>query len=183
MCTASIALFTDLEIILEMISIGTLLVFYLVANALIYRRYVVIGSNQPFTTLLFLLLLTSSSVGFSMSWKLRGQWLSLALFGGASIIMTSFYQYMVPYIRSPLEWSLPFMPWPAASSIFLNVFLMTTFKKRSYIRFAIWACLVTLFYILYGVHSTYSAEETEKCVDDVNQNISTQPNKIEIQMV
>ncbi|KAH9317549.1 hypothetical protein KI387_019318, partial [Taxus chinensis] len=39
-CTAVIALFTDLEILVNLICIGTLLVFYMVANALVYRRYV-----------------------------------------------------------------------------------------------------------------------------------------------
>ncbi|KAL5724065.1 hypothetical protein ACHQM5_007374 [Ranunculus cassubicifolius] len=183
-CTASIALFTELEIILEMVSIGTLLVFYLVANALIYRRYVVKGSNQPLPTLVYLFLLTLSSVGFSICWKLRGQWWSLALCGGASIMFTVIFQYMIPCLRNPSsEWSLPMMPWPAASSVVLNVFLMTTLRKRSYIRFGIWACVVTLFYVLYGVHSTYSPEDIEKRVDDVNPNIPTQPTKIELQLV
>ncbi|PIA31013.1 hypothetical protein AQUCO_05300087v1, partial [Aquilegia coerulea] len=165
-CTASIALFTELDIIMEMVSIGTLLVFYLVANALIYRRCVVIGSSRPFPTLLFLLLLSSCSVGFSMSWKLEEQWWSISLFGGASIMVTAIFQYMVPNIRRPSDWSLSFMPWPAASSIFLNVFIMTTLGRRSFIRFGIWACLVILFYILYGVHSTYNVEAVEKSVDD-----------------
>ncbi|KAF9625423.1 hypothetical protein IFM89_022581 [Coptis chinensis] len=182
-CTASIALFTELEIILDMVSIGTLLVFYLVANALIYRRYVVIGSNLPFRTLLFLLLLTSCSVGFSVSWKFKEHWWSLALFGGASITITTIFHYMVPCIRRPSDWSLPLMPWPAASSIFLNIFLMTTITKRAFIRFGIWACVVSLFYVFYGVHSAYTVEELEKNVDEVNPNSSTQRSKVEIQMV
>lgn len=63
--------------------------------------------------------------------------------------------------RPDHEWQVPFMPWPAALSIFLNVFLMGTLKKLSYERFGVWTCLVTLVYMLYGVHSTYQAEEME----------------------
>ncbi|KAA8522143.1 hypothetical protein F0562_012543, partial [Nyssa sinensis] len=179
-CTASIALFTELEIVIEMISIGTLLVFYLVANALIYRRYVIISNNPPLHTLLFLFLLSCSSIGFSVLWKLKQQWWNLPLCGGSMITMTAFFRYMVPCLRQPSQWSVPFMPWPAAISIFLNVFLTTTLKKVAYQRFGIWACSITLFYVLYGVHSTYQAEEMEMGVDGVNPNSTTQHSKLDI---
>ncbi|KAB5573976.1 hypothetical protein DKX38_001170 [Salix brachista] len=160
LCTASIALFTELSVILEIISISTLLVFYMVANALIYRRYVVMSHNPPSQTLLFLFLLSSSAIGFSMSWKLDEQWRALPVFGGFMVAITAFFQYMVPSVCQPDEaWSVPFMPWPAVTSIFLNVFLMTTLKAISFQRFGVWAFLITLFYVLYGVHSTYRAEE------------------------
>ncbi|KAJ8512249.1 hypothetical protein OPV22_002683 [Ensete ventricosum] len=165
-CTASIALFTDLEIVIEMISIGTLLVFYLVAGALIYRRYVKLGGgggiSSPLPTLLFLLLLTSTSIGFSLSWKLNGgYWWGLPMFGIAAIAITGIFHRKVPCNRSTAEWSVPLMPWPAASSIFLSVFLMASLKKRSFLRFVLWSCFITLFYALYGVHSTFHAEEME----------------------
>lgn len=163
-----------------MISIGTLLVFYMVANALIYRRYVKPGSNRPLPTLIFLLLLSSSSIGFSLSWKLKEDWWGLVLFGGASIFITAFFHYKVPCVHHPPEWSVPFMPWPAAASSFLNVFLMTTLKKKAFQRFGVWSCVIILFYVLYGVHSTYHAEEMDMGVDDVNQNSTTPQIKIEI---
>nr|CAD1844974.1 unnamed protein product [Ananas comosus var. bracteatus] len=163
LCTAAVALFTDLEIVLEMISIGTLLVFYLVANALIYHRYVNLGANRPLPVLLFLLLLTSTSLGFSLTWKLNGkQWWVLALFGGTSILITILFHCAVPCYRHPSsEWSVPLMPWPAAASVFLNVFLITSLKKKSFLRFGLWSAVIILFYVLYGVHSTYYAEEVE----------------------
>ncbi|KAF6136046.1 hypothetical protein GIB67_035914 [Kingdonia uniflora] len=182
-CTASIALFTDLNIVFEMISIGTLLVFYLVANALLYRRYVVISNNHPLPTLLYLMLLSSTSICFSLSWKLKEQWWSLALFGGISITITTFFYYTVPCLGRSSDLYVPLMPWPAATSIFLNVFLMTTLKMRSFQRFGVWACVVTLFYVFYGVHSTYSVEEREIGVDEVNQNSFAQQANIEIQIV
>ncbi|XP_073111192.1 cationic amino acid transporter 6, chloroplastic-like isoform X2 [Elaeis guineensis] len=186
--TASIALFTELEIVLEMISIGTLLVFYLVANALVYRRYVKVGRNRPLPTLLFLLLLTSSSIGFSLSWKLNeGYWWEMALFGGASILVTAFFHHRVPCNHRPSEWSVPFMPWPAAASIFLNVFLMTALKAKAFVRFAVWSFVITLFYALYGVHSTYHAEEMEmeRGIDQGNANPSShdhQAAKLDVQV-
>ncbi|XP_010434728.1 PREDICTED: cationic amino acid transporter 6, chloroplastic-like [Camelina sativa] len=171
-CTASIALFTDLEIVMELISLGTLCVFYLVANALIYRKYTLTGQNSPLHTLSFLALLSSSALAFSLWWKLNKPWWGLLLSLAITIAVTVFFQYHTSLLSStanknllapiPSTWSVPFMPWPAAISVFLNVFLTTTLKKLSFQRFAIWTCLVTLFYVLYGVHRTYEAEEMDR---------------------
>ena len=189
LCTASIALFTELDIIIELVSIGTLMVFYLVANALIYRRYAITSNHAPpLYTLLFLFLLSLTSLCFSISWKFKQQWWGLVLFGGLVITITASFQRMVVVHSSNLSqdahWSVPFMPWPPAMSIFLNVFLMTTLKPLSFQRFAIWSCLITIFYVLYGVHSTYQAEEIE--MGGVNQvNSSSDSNlqaKVEIQV-
>ncbi|KAI4315196.1 hypothetical protein L6164_028031 [Bauhinia variegata] len=183
-CTASIALFTEMDIIVEMVSIGTLLVFYLVANALVYRRYAITSNSPPLHTLLFLFLLSFGAIGFSISWKLKQQWWGLPVFGGFMITITAFFQYMVPSLGQHADWCVPFMPWPAAISIFLNVFLMTTLKILAFQRFAIWACFITIFYALYGVHSTYQAEviEIEMAVNDTNSNNSNMQSKVEIQV-
>lgn len=167
-----------------MISIGTLLVFYLVANALIYRRYVIMSNNPPQHTLLYLLVLSCTSLGFSLSWKLQRQWWGLPVCGAAMIILTAFFTYLIPCDSHSTEWSVPLMPWPAAISIFLNVFLMTTLPKLSYQRFGLWACLVTLFYVLYGVHSTYQGEiEDTSITSPDHSNFSTQQEKLDIQVL
>lgn len=186
-CQAAIALFTELEIVIEMISIGTLLVFYLVSNALIYRRYVVQNKTHPVRTLLFLSLLSCSSIAFSISWKMKRPYCmwSLPLFGGLMISITALFQFIMTRYSPPPSpvtaeedeekkcWCVPLMPWPAAVSIFLNVFLMTTLKKLSYQRFSVWAGLITLFYVFYGVHSTYRAEEIVEDGGNVNTNTSS----------
>ncbi|XP_027362627.1 cationic amino acid transporter 6, chloroplastic-like [Abrus precatorius] len=182
-CTASIALFTELDIIIELVNIGTLLVFYLVGNALIYRRYVITSHTPPLHTLLFLLLFSLSALGFSLSWKFNQQWWGLPLFGGFMITVTAFFQHKVPLSHAQdADWCVPFMPWPAALSIFLNVFLMATLKFLSFQRFAMWACFITIFYVLYGVHSTYQAEEIEMgvTVNQVNSTTCNLQSKVEV---
>ncbi|XP_040379337.1 cationic amino acid transporter 7, chloroplastic-like [Oryza brachyantha] len=164
LCTASIALFTELQVVFEMISIGTLLVFYLVANALIYHRYAKLGANRSLHVLLFLLLLTLSSLGFSLSRRIDGQcrW-GMALFGTISVAITAIFHCTVrrDMAEPPSEWTVPLMPWPAAASVFLNMFLMTTLKMMSFQRFGLWSLVIIIFYVCYGVHSTYTAEENE----------------------
>ncbi|KAM4073639.1 hypothetical protein ACB094_10G035100 [Castanea mollissima] len=183
LCTATIALFTELKIVVEMINLGVLLVFYLVANALIYRKYVMISHNPPSHTFLFLFLLSSCALGFSISWQFHEQWWNLSIFGGSMIIITALFQYIVPCLRQDTEWSVPFMPWPAAMSVFLNVFLMSTLKTSAFQTFGIWACMITLFYVLYGVHSTFKAEEFEMGVNEVNPCSSILQPKVDIQVI
>lgn len=168
-----------------MISIGTLLVFYLVSNALIFRRYVILSKNPPLHTLFFLFLLSCTSFAFSLAWKLKLQWWNLLLIATLTISMTVIFQYLVPLVvvRRPDSWLVPFMPWPATISIFLNVFLMTTLKMVAYKRFGIWAGFITIFYVIYGVHSTYRAEEIMEMVV-VDNNVNTQQTaKVEIQVL
>lgn len=110
----------------------------------------------------------------------------LPLFGGSLITITAIFHYTVPSSRQELEWSVPLMPWPAAISIFLNVFLITTLKILSFQRFGAWTCFLILFYVLYGVHSTYRAEEMEiEMVTEINgagTNLGvSQERKIDIQ--
>ncbi|CAN4127718.1 unnamed protein product [Withania somnifera] len=188
--TIVLALFTELDIVIEMISIGTLLVFYLVSNALIFRRYVILSKNPPLHTLFFLFLLSCTSFAFSLAWKFKLHWWNLLLFAGLTISTTIIFQYLVPLVvmERPESWLVPFMPWPATISIFLNVFLITTLKMVAYKRFGIWAGVVTIFYLLYGVHSTYHAEEIMEMVavdHNVNTNSSThqQITKADIRLV
>jgi hypothetical protein len=53
--TTAIALFTDLDVLLNLVSIGILFVFYMVANVVVYRHYVVAGTTNPWPTVSFLL--------------------------------------------------------------------------------------------------------------------------------
>ncbi|GLJ46965.1 hypothetical protein SUGI_0991150 [Cryptomeria japonica] len=161
-CTAAIALFTELKIVLKMISIGTLVVFYIVANALIYRRHVKIGVTKPLPTVVFLLVFSASATGFALFWHLnKHSWWGLVTFGTISVLLIAGFQFFVPIVHHPKDWGVPLMPWFPAASIFLNVFLLSSLDKKSYERFGIWTILAVLFYVFYGVHSSHDAEVSE----------------------
>lgn len=160
-CTAGIALFTDLSVLLNLISIGTLFVFYMVANALIFRRHHVPGKTSSLPTAAFLTLLTVLAATFVTVWQCdkhnNHSW-ALYLLGGLAIALTSLFWLKVPTAQKGKDWSVPCMPWVAAASIFLNVFLLGSVDKDSYIRFLAWTAIAVVFYLLYGVHSTHDAE-------------------------
>ncbi|XP_047977690.1 cationic amino acid transporter 7, chloroplastic-like [Salvia hispanica] len=163
MLTAAIALFTDLDILLDLVSIGTLFVFYMVANAVIYRRYVAIGTTNPWPTLSFLFCFSLTCILFTLLWYLtpsgKPRLVMLGVSAALAIALLQVFLFMVPQVRKPENWGVPFMPWIPSISIFLNIFLLGALNKASYIRFGYFSALTVLVYVVYSVHSSFDAEE------------------------
>lgn len=160
--TAAIAVFTDLNVLLNLVSIGTLFVFYMVANAVIYRRYVVIGTTNPWPTLSLLCSFSFTSIIFTLFWHFMPQGKSKAFMLGActviAIAMIQVFRCMVPQARKPEFWGVPLMPWVPCASIFLNIFLLGSLDGPSYVRFAFFSALAVLVYVFYSVHTSFDAE-------------------------
>lgn len=158
-----IAIFTDLNILLNLVSIGTLFVFYMVANAVIYRRYVSVGITNPWPTLSFLICLSLTAVIFTLMWQLAPGGKPKAFILGActaiAVGIIQLFHYMVAQARKPEFWGVPLMPWIPSISIFLNIFLLGSLDKPSYIRFGFFSGLIVLVYVLYSVHASFDAEE------------------------
>ncbi|XP_024029570.1 cationic amino acid transporter 7, chloroplastic [Morus notabilis] len=160
--TALIALFTDLNVLLNLVSIGTLFVFYMVANAVIYRRYIVVGTTNPWPTLSFLCSFTFTSIMFTLIWQFAPPGKPKAVMLGASaliaVAMLQIFNCMVPQARKPEFWGVPLMPWIPSISIFLNIFLLGSLDGPSYVRFGFFSALAVLVYVFYSVHASFDAE-------------------------
>ncbi|KAJ0244203.1 Cationic amino acid transporter 6 [Hirschfeldia incana] len=160
--TAALALFTDLNVLLNLVSIGTLFVFYMVANAVIFRRYVAVRYTKPWPTLSFLCLFSITSIVFTLVWKLAPsgspKWFMLGASGVAAIVIVQIFHCVVPQARTPEFWGVPLMPWTPCVSIFLNIFLLGSLDAPSYIRFGFFSGLAVLVYVFYSVHASYDAE-------------------------
>ncbi|XP_057978861.1 cationic amino acid transporter 6, chloroplastic [Malania oleifera] len=161
--TAAIALFTDVSVLLNLVSIGTLFIFYMVANALIYRRYVTIGTTSPWPTLSFLCSFSLTCIMFTLIWHFTPHGRPKAfMLGACSIIAVAILQLfhcIVPQTQKPQFWGVPFMPWIPSVSIFMNIFLLGSLDAASYVRFGFFSAIAVLLYVLYSVHASYDAEE------------------------
>ncbi|KAI3470628.1 hypothetical protein Pfo_027291 [Paulownia fortunei] len=159
----AIALFTDVNILLNLVSIGSLFVFYMVANAVIYRRYVTHGTTNPWPTLTFLFCFSLTSVILTLLWQFAPSGKPKAIMLGSCIAVAIgvllLFHFMVPQARKPEFWGLPLMPWIPSISIFLNIFLLGSLDRPSYVRFGFFSGLAVLVYVLYSVHSSFDAEE------------------------
>ncbi|EOA32014.1 hypothetical protein CARUB_v10015257mg [Capsella rubella] len=160
--TAALALFTDLNVLLNLVSIGTLFVFYMVANAVIFRRYVALGYTMPWPTLSFLCLFSITSIFFTLVWQLVPpgplKWFMLDASAVTAIAIVQIFQCVVPQAIIPEFWGVPLMPWTPCVSIFLNIFLLGSLDAPSYIRFGFFSGLAVLVYVFYSVHASYDAE-------------------------
>jgi amino acid transporter len=172
--TAALALFTELDILLNLVSIGTLFVFYMVANAVVYRRYVGGGERRPaWPTLAFLAAFSLLALAFTLVWKLaphqhggaRTRTGLLAASGALALAAVAAFQALVPQAHAPELWGVPAMPWVPAASVFLNVFLLGSLDRPSYVRFGFFSAAAVLVYLLYSVHASYDAEEGGHALD------------------
>uniref|UniRef100_A0A1D1YY90 Cationic amino acid transporter 7, chloroplastic n=1 Tax=Anthurium amnicola TaxID=1678845 RepID=A0A1D1YY90_9ARAE len=164
--TAAIALFTDLNVLLNLVSIGTLFVFYMVANAVIYRRYVIVGTTSPWPTVSFLSFFSLASVLFALVWRFAPPGKTKALLLGGctafAALALHLFRFLVPQARKPEFWGVPLMPCVPAASIFLNVFLLGSLDGPSYVRFGVFSGLAVLVYLLYSVHASFDAEDGDR---------------------
>ncbi|KAL8518197.1 hypothetical protein ACS0TY_009533 [Phlomoides rotata] len=175
--TAAIALFTDLNILLNLVSIGSLFVFYMVANALIYRRYVFHGTTNPWPTLSFLICFSITSLIFTLLWQFSPSGKPKAFMLGSCIAaalgVVQLFQIMVPQARKPDFWGVPLMPWIPSISIFLNIFLLGSLDKPSYVRFGFFSVGVILVYVFYGVHSSFDAEKHGSLGQKIGESVDS----------
>ncbi|KAJ1264800.1 hypothetical protein BS78_08G029300 [Paspalum vaginatum] len=163
--TAALALLTDLDVLLNLVCIGTLFVFYMVANAVVYRRYAGSG-GRAWPTLAFLAAFSLAALAFTLVWQLappeRGGVRAglLAACAAAAAGTVGAFQALVPQAQRPGLWGVPGMPWVPAASVFLNVFLLGSLDRPSYVRFGCFSAAAVLVYVLYSVHASYDAEES-----------------------
>lgn len=169
--TAIIAFFTNLDILSNLLSISTLFIFMLVAVALLVRRYYASGvtttrDRNKFITCVVLIL--GSSIATAAYWgSTHTGWIAYAVTGPTWFIGTLGLQLFVPQAREPKVWGVPLVPWLPSASIAVNIFLLGSIDKDSFIRFGIWTCLLMVYYFLFGLHASYdTAMEMAKLGDN-----------------
>ncbi|KAF8655714.1 hypothetical protein HU200_061038 [Digitaria exilis] len=161
--TAVIALFTDLGILSNLLSISTLFIFTLVAIALLVRRYYAAGETSPSyrnKMIGCLAVIVASSVATAAYWGATssgdgGGWVAYVVTGAAWLAATAFLQWGVPKARSPAKWGVPLVPWLPAASVFINVFLLGSIDAASFVRFGVWTAALLVYYFLFGLHASY----------------------------
>ncbi|XP_028800010.1 cationic amino acid transporter 1-like [Neltuma alba] len=164
--SAVIAFFTELEILSNLLSISTLFIFMLVAVGLLVRRYYSSGvttkANQK-KLIGCLVLILGSSGAISGYWATSDGWVGYVVAVPFWVVGTVGMWLFVPQAKQPKHWGVPLVPWLPSVSIAINVFLLGSIDKDSFIRFGIWTALLLAYYVLFGLHASYdTAKELEK---------------------
>ncbi|XP_049398884.1 cationic amino acid transporter 1-like [Solanum stenotomum] len=157
--TAIIALFTKLDILSNLLSISTLFIFMLVALALLVRRYYVHGEttianrNKLIT---FLLIILASSIATATYWGLsKDGWIGYCITLPIWLLATIGLWYFVPQARKPKLWGVPLVPWLPSASIAINIFLLGSLDRASFMRFGVWTGFLLVYYLFFGLHASY----------------------------
>ncbi|XP_022847970.1 cationic amino acid transporter 1-like [Olea europaea var. sylvestris] len=165
--TAVIAFFTDLGILSNLLSISTLIIFMLVSVALLVRRYYVSGETTVENRnklIVFLLLIIGSSIAIAAYWGTsESGWIAYCVLAPIWFLSTVGLRIFVPQARIPKLWGIPLVPWLPSTSIAINIFLLGSIDKKSFIRFAIWSGFLLVYYFFFGLHASYdTAKEFER---------------------
>ncbi|KAM6575525.1 hypothetical protein CsatA_023852 [Cannabis sativa] len=163
--TAAVALFSNLEILAKLLSISTLFIFMLVSMGLIIRRYYVSGVTSNVNRrklVLCLVVILGSSIATSIYWANSEGWIGYVIYGPLWFLGTWVLWAFVPQARTPKIWGVPLVPWLPSGSIAINIFLLGSIDKDSFVRFAMWTGVMLVYYFLFGLHASYdSAKEYE----------------------
>ena len=164
--TAVVALFTKLDILAKLLSISTLFIFMLVALALIVRRYYVSGVTSEINRrklILCLVVILGSSIATSIYWAKSEGWIGYVISAPIWFLGTLGLSVFVPLARTPKIWGVPLVPWLPSASIAINIFLLGSIDKESFVRFALWTGAILVYYFVFGLHASYDiAKESEK---------------------
>lgn len=172
--TAVIGFFTDLSILSNLLSISTLFIFMLVALALLVRRYYVSGVTTAADRnklVVFLLLILGSSIATAAYWGLSTKgWVGYCVTVPIWLLATIGLWATVPHAREAKLWGVPLVPWLPSASIAINIFLLGSIDKDSFIRFGVWTGLLLLYYVFFGLHASYdTAKEYEGGIRKVEE--------------
>ncbi|PHU01531.1 Cationic amino acid transporter 1 [Capsicum chinense] len=165
--TAIIALFTKLDILSNLLSISTLFIFMLVALALLVRRYYIRGETTTANRnklIAFLLIIVASSIATATYWGLsKHGWIGYCVTLPIWLLATIGLWYFVPHARNPKLWGVPLVPWLPSASIAINIFLLGSIDRASFMRFGVWSGFLLVYYLFFGLHASYdTAKEFER---------------------
>ncbi|KAA8514852.1 hypothetical protein F0562_018031 [Nyssa sinensis] len=157
--TAVIAFFTKLDVLANLLSISTLFIFMLVAVALLVRRYYVSGVTTTVNRnklIACLVLILTSSIATATYWGVSEKgWIGYCITGPIWLLATVALAFFVPQAREPKLWGVPLVPWLPSASIAINIFLLGSIDRDSFVRFAIWTAFLLVYYFFVGLHASY----------------------------
>ena len=171
--TSVVAFFTNFRVLSNLLSISTLLIFMLVAVALLVRRYYSSGVTTKENQVKFvvcLVLIFGASCGVSAYWANSDGIIGYVICVPLWVLGTGGLWLGVPMAKKPKVWGVPLVPWLPALSIFINIFLLGSIDLDSYIRFGVWTLLLLLYYALVGLHASYDTAKDFESLSNITTN-------------
>jgi APA family basic amino acid/polyamine antiporter len=156
-----VGFFTELPILGNLLSMSSLFIFFLVAVALLVRRYYVPGETTTRHGALFgvyLAVIVGASVVIAAFWGMNGKgYVVYAICGPVWFVATLAMHVTLRQLRRPKTWGVPLVPWLPSLSIAFNVFLLGSLDRASFVRFGYWTAIMLVYYFFFGLHASFDA--------------------------
>eukprot|EP00884_Botryococcus_braunii_P001078 jgi/Botrbrau1/10971/Bobra.0383s0025.1 len=146
-----LALLVDLEVLAELVSIGTLFVFSMLSAGVLWRRYH--NPERPTWTAIPLRLaaLALFSLGLSVSFTAGAGWQLLLVMALLWLAVVASL-LLLPVTFRPASFQVPGSPLTPSLAVLATIHLIGSLGWQAYVRFAAWFVLSLAVYVLYGVH-------------------------------
>ncbi|KAM9985567.1 hypothetical protein ACTFIZ_009083 [Dictyostelium cf. discoideum] len=197
-CCATIALFVNIDILADMVSIGTLLSFTLVSTCVLILRYptprTISESTARFPVNKFPLFLQSSATLVpiivvlaaitSLGYVKSLHWAVILVFGFIGVLFSSIPFFFTETPETILSSSkkiflCPLVPFIPILSIWANMYLMVSLSWGTWVRLIVWLFIGLLIYVFYGrKNSKLGREQQQIPEDDCGSNLM-EMNKLE----
>eukprot|EP00298_Acanthocystis_sp_HF-20_P002331 c12752_g1_i1.p1 GENE.c12752_g1_i1~~c12752_g1_i1.p1 ORF type:complete len:560 (+),score=241.60 c12752_g1_i1:32-1711(+) len=151
--------FLDLEALANLIAIGTLFAFSVVATSLLLLRY---NFSLPSIGLLTGVWIASFCLNIVLRIDVP---LIISIFFGLVLICFLFPFHFLPEFETGSNFKLPFGPLIPLCSVMANISTMCSLGFTVWIRFFIWIVVGLIIYFFYGIHHSK--------IDIENNNISS----------
>jgi len=168
--TLPLAILTDLPALIDMVSAGTLMVFAVVAVALIWKRYTARDAprRNSMKSLLMLGLVVSMAIGVGVVYGVcehgsKTFFIAGGVLLGGTILMTVVMHLTCPQFHLP-KYKIPLFPYLPVASILLNSLLMGSIGAQAYIQLAVYFAVMTFLYLVYSIHAASHFEKVSGLV-------------------
>uniref|UniRef100_A0A8C5AGI3 Zgc:175280 n=1 Tax=Gadus morhua TaxID=8049 RepID=A0A8C5AGI3_GADMO len=180
---AFMALVFDLKALVDLMSIGTLFAYTLVAVCILILRYC---QTKPLPLAEISTLRKNVNIELCQWYisndnllfggdSLRGQeWWSLLALTGILVLVVLLVAaiWRQPQNSTTATFMVPFLPVLPVLSIFVNVYLMIQLGSDTWARYAVWMAVGLLIYFCYGVQHSVQKRRLESTQNEVNiQNL------------
>lgn len=100
------------------------------------------------------MLIIGSSWRISCYWALSEGWIGYAIFVPIWALSTGGLCLFVPKAKEPKFWGVPLVPWIPSISISINISLLGSIDKVTFIMFGLWTMFLLVYYVLFRLHAS-----------------------------
>eukprot|EP01133_Synstelium_polycarpum_P011960 gene11960-13940_t len=183
-CAALIALFVEIQILADMVSIGTLLSFTLVSTCVLIMRYPAINDKsesnakwivrnfpvflqKPMWLCLIIAVLagiTGAGYAHDLPFEI------IVVFGVLMLAVSSIMFFLVP-CDIPTGFRCPLVPGLPIVSIWFNMYLMVSLSWETWVRLIVWLFIGFLIYFFYGAKNSRVGREERELKEAQEQHL------------